>query len=704
MTRPRIRMRRLVALTLATGLSLSPAVWAHGSARRAANGITFQNFTETPNAGIAYERTPTPPYLAALKQLREHSLITPVTLEDFITSPYSPHGQPGVVIFDYDKDGDLDIYVTNGPGTPNSLYANQLMETGHLGFIDVGIASGADAVWQDSRGACAGDIDNDGDQDLLVLGGDSPNVLFENLGNGQFRSINHSGVEGGNRSHVSCAMDDIDNDGLLEILVANSFDHKSLVACIVEPFKENQHNQLYRNLGNRSFRDVSATSGIENLTGFGPGNEGSAGITWAVGMVDLDRDGDLDLIFGDDQCAFVKAAYGGLDRGFIHLLINDGTGTFVDKPITNSPVASGSWMGLGFGDFNCDSHVDIFGSNFGDYHLSTEMLPFTLGDESSRWLLGNGDGTFNDPGVGAGIASVFGWGNAVYDFDNDGDQDIAYFGALHANFYATADNPGTLLYNNGCSANFTPNIQAFGRITAQGGAYTRRNVTGVAGGDLNGDGFPDLVTVSRYNVPAATPLVLGRESHGAIWDDIAFFVPTFAPAPGGVPGQLVWTGIEFENGTLGIEINSGNANKSVGVRLVGAVGLISGGSVNRDGVGAIISFTPRDGKTVLMPAHAGSSFGSQHDLEALFGLGSSNQGTVEVMWPGGVKNRLRNVKAGERITFPEIPCSYDATWESFQHYRTCVQEALDALANAAIISHEQKGRFLSSALDAFQNR
>ncbi len=508
---------------------------------------------------------------------------------------------------------------------------------------------------QDGRGACAGDIDNDGDKDLLVLGGDSPNLLFENLGNGQFAAIENSGVEGGHRSHVSCAMGDIDNDGLLDILVANAYDHKDLVACLVEPFQANQHNQLYRNLGNRTFVDVSATSGVEALTGFGPGNEGSPGIPWAIGMIDLDREGDLDLLFGDDQCAFVKAAYGGLDRGFIHVLINDGTGQFVDQPITNSPVASGSWMGLGFGDFNCDGHVDIFGSNFGDYHLSTEMLPFTLGDEASRWLLGNGDGTFGDPGVGTGIASVFGWGNAVYDFDNDGDQDIAYFGALHANFYATADNPGTLLENQGCSAQYEPQIDAFGSVTMTGGAYTYRNVTGVAGGDLNGHGFPDLVTASRYDIPADTPLVLGEETHGAIWDPIAFFVPIFAPAPTGNPGELVWTGIDFNNGSLGIELNRGNSHQSIGVTLVGSTGLTPGGSVNRDGVGAIVSFQPHDGKSVLVPIHAGSSFGSQHDLEALFGLGTSRQGILDVMWPGGVKNRLVNVKAGERLTFPEIP-------------------------------------------------
>ncbi len=660
----------------------------------AADNPRFRDFAELPQSGIVYERVPTPELKERLDDLREQSLVDPVTLADFITSPYSPHGQPGVVIFDHDDDGDLDFYVTNGPGADNSLFSNQLAETGVMSFIDVAPASGTGATAHDGRGACAGDLDNDGDQDLLVLGGDSPNLLFENLGGGEFAKVTESGVEGGTRSHVSCAMGDIDNDGLLDIAVANSYDHVDLVACLVEPLDANQHNQLFRNLGDLSFDDVSSTSGIEDQTGFGKGNDGSAGITWAVGMVDIDRDGDLDVIFGDDQCAFPKAAYGGFDRGFVHVLINDGTGHFVDRPFLESPVASGSWMGLGFGDFNCDGNIDIFGSNFGDYHLTTEGLPFMLGDESSRWLLGDGTGGFTDPGVGAGVASVFGWGNAVHDFDNDGDQDVAYFGALHANFYATADNPGTVLWNERCSAGFEPDI------TSLRGAYTDHNVTGVAGGDLNGDGFVDIVTASRYDVPAGTPLVLGVEAHGAIWDDIAFFVPIFGPGPN--EGELVWAGIDFDNGSLGVEINRGNRNGHVGVTVVGSVGITPGATVNRDGVGAVVSFTTSGrGRTTLVPVHAGSSFGSQHALEALFGTGRRSGGQVEVTWPGGVRNRLAGVQNGERIVFPEIPCSFAGDWDDEDNFERCVEGALEDLVAAGVIDEDAAEDFQDSMEDAF---
>ena len=127
-----------------------------------------------------------------------------------------------------------------------------------------------------------------------------------------------------------------------------------------------------------------------------------------------------------------------------------------------------------------------------------------------------------------------------------------------------------------------------------------------------------------------------------------------------------------------------------------------GGSVNRDGIGAIVSFTPRRGRTVVVPVHAGSSFGSQHALEALFGMGTRRRGTVDVAWPGGVKNRLYGVRAGERIRFPEIPCSYDAPGTSLRQYRRCVSRALGDLVRSGVITSREKRRFFTSAMIAFR--
>ena len=74
------------------------------------------------------------------------------------------------------------------------------------------------------------------------------------------------------------------------------------------------------------------------------------------------------------------------------------------------------------------------------------------------------------------------------------------------------------------------------------------------------------------------------------------------------------------------------------------------------------------------------------------------------MWPGGVRNRLYDVHQGEQIIFPEIPCSYDGNWVSKQVYKTCVEDALNELVASGILTNNQKGNFLSSALNAFDEQ
>jgi hypothetical protein len=600
-----------------------------------------------------------------------------------------------VAIFDYDRDGDLDIYVTNGPGAPNSLYSNQLTESGSVTFVDVGEAAGVAATGQDSTGVCYGDTDNDGDHDLLVLGRSEPNRLFENQGDGTFTEVLNSGLGGGDLSSTSCSLGDVDGDGLLDVVVANAFDFATFSAIFTEAFSLNQHNQLFLNQGSNTFTDASAGSGVQSLTGFPPENEGAAAITWAVSVVDVDLDGDVDIIFADDQGAMPPTLGGGADRGFIHVLLNDGAGKFTDRPITDTPAATGGWMGLGFGDFNCDGNLDMFGSNFGDYNIPVMQMPYELGDQPSRWLLGAGDGSFTDPGVGDLVASVFGWGNAVFDYDNDGDSDVVFNGGLEMNFMTFADNPGVILRNQGCSANFTFEDGAFDTD------YIRLNVQGLAVGDLNRDGFVDIVTASNVTVPEAFPMIPSPAKYGSVFDNTAFFAPQFAPSPEG----FTWTEAELAPGIMTIEINRGQSeNGWISLTAVGSVGLTDGGETNRDGIGAVVFFTPENGDTAITPIQGGSSFASQHALEVNFGLGAAKQGTVEILWPGGVRNRLYGVGAGERVVLPEIPCSFNGDWSSQAEYEACVAAALADLAGAGIISDSDVARYSSSALQAFLER
>ncbi len=654
--------------------------------------VTFNNIAGTPGSGLDYEREPSATF-ALNQQILQDSLTDPLDFTDVANMPYNTYGQPGVIIFDYDRDGDLDIYVTNGPGVANSLFSNQLQESGALTFVDVATSAGIAAVDQDGMGVCYGDIDNDGDDDVYVLGRDEPNRLFINDGAGGFTVAVNSGVDQSSLSSPSCAMGDINGDGLLDIAVANAYDHGDLLACTTVPFALNQPNELFLNQGNLTFTDVSVSSGILNLGGMPPGAQG---ITWTVGMLDIDRDGDTDIVFGDDRCALattLEDPVNGVDRGFLHVFANDGNGVFTDSIIAPLPEVSGSWMGLAFGDLNCDSHIDIFGSNFGDYHnASLGNMGSFLGNQASRWFLGSAQGNFSDPGVGSLISTAFGWGNAIVDYDNDGDLDIIYGGGIDDAFIMLTDNPGIVLRNDDCTGNFSYDLDAIQTDD------TRRVVQGLAVGDLDRNGFPDLVTAAGLTIPQNVPLSDSPVNYGAPLDDFAFFVPILGFTPGG----LVWTGVEFARGNIAVEISDAdNDNGWIEVTLQGSVGITSGGVANRSGIGAVLEVTPKNGHTVSKPVVGGASFGSQHTLELTFGYGNEKRGVVDVFWPGGVRNRLYNVRDGERILFPEIPCSFDDTSLSFPQYRQCVKTALNELRSAGVISLRQKVRHFVSAMRAY---
>ncbi len=662
--------------------------------------ITFSELTGDPAIdGYARSGSTT---VALAETLHQDSLIEPVSIVDVAASPMMPRGLPGVAVLDFDNDDDLDLYVTNGPNASNSLMRSLLSETGQLSFVDVAVAAGVAATDQDSFGTCFGDLDNDGDHDLLVLGRKEPNRLFENLGDGTFAEIPGSGAGGGTRTSTSCSMGDFNGDGLLDIVVANSFDMTESFAIFFEPYALNEHNQLFINQGGLAFSDQSDASGITVNGGYPPG---AAGITWAVGSADLDLDGDLDIVFADDQGAIIADRFCDLappgrpclDRAYLHAFLNDGTGHFVDAPLILNEYSASEWMGVSFGDLNCDGSLDLFGSTFGDYGNPVLSLPYQRGASASRWLLGNGDGTFTDPGVGDLLATPFGWGSGIFDYDNDGDLDIIYHGGLDAgNLVVISDNPGAVLENQNCSASFVADT---GAITTD---HLRRNARGVAVGDLDRNGFVDVATVANQVSAPPTPLVPAPAAYGSAFDNTAFFAPIMFPAgPPENPG-FVWGGVENGLGNLKVELNNGeNGNRSATVRLVGSVGLTPQGRVNRDGIGAVISSTPKHGETVMQPVVGGSSHSSQHALEKIVGMGDRDRATVEVLWPGGVRNRLYGLEAGERLVFPEIPCSFDGDWRNRGRYLACVIRSLNDLVSAGVLDHRSKLRFLRSARRAY---
>jgi hypothetical protein len=190
---------------------------------------------------------------------------------------------------------------------------------------------------------------------------------------------------------------------------------------------------------------------------------------------------------------------------------------------------------------------------------------------------------------------------------------------------------------------------------------------------------------------------------GSPIDGLSLLFPTWFP--GALPNQFVYSGVQFPLGTVAVELSSGDptsrGNGWIAVTTRGSVGDAGGARVPRDGYGAVLRVTPAHGQTAIRPVLGGSSYASQNARELTFGLGAAHRATVEVLWPGGVRNRLYDVRAGERIVFPEIPCSFDDPGATPAGYAACVVTALGDLVSAGAIHPGEGGRYLGSALRAF---
>ncbi len=700
---------RLIGI-LAALVTLGSACGSVGAAPKLAkSGITFQNIALPGTALAAYRRCPTEPEhqqrMADKKKLF-------VTMNDFTNEPVDDRGIPGVVIFDYNNDGYQDIFVTNGPCRPSALYENMMGKTGKLEFRNVAAPAGLTLRGVNANGACAGDINNSGYDSLYVLGRNEHNHLMLNEGNGHFKDITlASNTAAGDYSHVSCTMGDFFGNGRLDIAIANASNLRNAKAVMNYTAKYNEPNQLLENMGGNPprFKDVSVSSGFAKM---------SPGIaqTWAIAAVDLFQNGCTDIVTGTDQGAVPLSKYaGGHNRGFIRVYKNNCHGHFTDVTrqlgLMKSP---GAWMGLAFGNFNFDGKLSIFGTNFGDFLLQMYGLPEHLGDFSSRWLLQRPNGTFADPrssallypaksgadpSLGGLQATPFGWGGAALDYDNDGYTDIVYAGSMDGMNGADADNPGTLLRNDGPKKlikGFYPSFSYDPALARDGANDRRRIITGLAVGDLANNGHVDVVTVAQGVMVGK--LTQEHEQFGSPFDNSAYLAEY---KPVGVMSYKPAAGTTAD-GNLAVEVNKGgNGNNWAEVRTLGTVGLVPGARVNRDGIGAVVSFTPAGLPTAINPVIAGSSFASQNSLVQTFGMGKSKTGVLTVLWPGGIRNKLYDVRAGERITFPEIPCSYTDTSMPAQAYKSCVQRSLHDLVHEGKVTRSMAARFASSALKAF---
>ena len=322
----------------------------------------------------------------------------------------------GVAVFDYNNDGLLDIFFTNGADIPSLEksgpgYYNRLFRNNGDGtFTDVTEQAGVAGIGY-SMGVAAGDYDNDGFVDLYIAGVNG-NQLLHNNGNGTFTDVTaKAGVGGmvpglGKAWAVTAGWFDYNNDGLLDLLVVNylNYNIKTANHCHVEGIPtycspndfHGTPNILYRNNGDGTFTDVSEPSHISRYVGKGMG----------VAFADYDNDGRTDIFVSNDT--FPN-----------YLLHNNGDGTFTDVAMVAGVAFTDSGktvagMGADFRDLDNDGRPDIFHTAmFGDTFPLYRNL---------------GSGQFEDVTIHSKLATftsrMTGWGTGAFDFDNDGYKDL----------------------------------------------------------------------------------------------------------------------------------------------------------------------------------------------------------------------------------------------------------------------------------------
>ncbi|MBT7098543.1 VCBS repeat-containing protein, partial [Candidatus Poribacteria bacterium] len=314
----------------------------------------------------------------------------------------------GVALFDYDGDGDLDIYAVNGAALPGADYAtpprNALFRNDRGQFVDVTAAAGVgDTAY--GLGCGVADYDADGHMDLYVTNY-GPNVLYRNLGDGTFEDVAREAGVADYALSASCAFLDADGDGFLDLYVVNyvQFDpatnpvctHGDVIAYCTPKALDGVSDRLYRNLGDGTFKDVTEASGI-----YLPDSKGLG-----VATGDLDNDGATDIFVACDTTPDL-------------LFRNDGAGNFEERglfaavAISREAMAYGG-MGVATADFDGDGWVDVAVTNFQD---QTNFMHRNMGGVYFQ------DVSF-EAGIGAVSLPMLGWGVEFADFDNDGRLDL----------------------------------------------------------------------------------------------------------------------------------------------------------------------------------------------------------------------------------------------------------------------------------------
>ncbi|MEO5817694.1 MAG: CRTAC1 family protein [Gemmatimonadaceae bacterium] len=444
--------------------------------------------------------------------------------EDFHVNLYD-HGA-GLAISDFDNDGREDIYFLSQHG-PNALYRNK----GNGTFEDVTAKAGVTLDGRVSVAATFADYDNDGKQDLFVTTTRGGNTLFHNRGNGTFEDVTaKAGVTHVGHSQTAVFFDS-DNDGYLDLFLTNTahwttdvYDsvgknfvgQADLAELMTSPVES---NILYHNNRDGTFTDVTEKAGL--------GGRGWAG---DVAVFDYDEDGYLDV--------FVPSMFG---RG--QLYRNNGDGTFKDVTLETLGRTPHGAIGAKVFDYDGDGRLDLFVVDMHSdmwmgvdaRHRSLDVATRTQrrrflspagatvdesaahftemqktmfemqGENYDDLLFGNalyrnlGHGKFTETAAAAGLESLWPWGIATGDFDNDGHEDAFITSGMGYPFYYW---PNQLMMNNG-NGTFTDRAATFGIEPPTGGIYQEEKIGGqqaarssrsAAVADFVGDGRLEIVT------------------------------------------------------------------------------------------------------------------------------------------------------------------------------------------------------------------
>ena len=488
---------------------------------------------------------------------------------------------------DYNQDGLLDLYLVNSAATRvyapahplrSALYRNN----GDGTFTDVTASAGVGAEGLFGMGVAVGDYDNDGFPDLLVLGYDRC-ILYHNNGDGTFNDVTaQSGLASRGKWASSAAWFDYDNDGRLDLVIANYVDwspERNFYCgdrgpgmrsyCHPDDF-HGQSPSLYHNNGNGTFTDVSRASGL--------GAKSSNGL--GVVTFDYDNDGWQDIFIANDHMP-----------NFLFHNNRDGTFTEVAFPAGVAVSEDGLFeagMGVDAADTTGNGRLDLIVT-----HLDMQL---------ARLYKNQGDGTFEDATLRSKLSySTFhtsGFGTRFFDYDNDGLRDL-FIANGHVLDNIQRYNAGTQyaepkqMFRNvghGLFENVSDRLGADFQLP--------RVSRGAAVGDFDNDGDLDILISNNGQAP-----------------------------------QL-------------LRNDAGNSNHWLQILLIGT-------KSNRDGVGARVKVSAGD-LILYDQRKGGMSYQSAQDPRLHFGLGDrSTVDAVEVTWPSGVVTRLTNLKSNKIIALKE---------------------------------------------------